>query len=117
MKLTMTGTHPTQSYGHVAQGASTAQMFAMTKNIKDTTPFAGTRACTTTVVAWLFGPNANLTLLQEVDDISGFVRGHAGADPWRPKVVYLAPATESAHPALSNWRRSAPPRALRSVRS
>ena len=49
------------------------------------------------MTARLFGPNANLTLLQEVDDISGFVRGHAGADPWRPKVVYLAPATESAH--------------------
>ena len=33
-KLTMTGIHPVQIYGHTAQGASTAQVNAMRKNLK-----------------------------------------------------------------------------------
>ena len=61
------------------------------------------------LTARLFGPNANLTVLQGVDDVDGFVNGAAGEDPWRPKAVYLAPAAESAHgsPVLGDRKSAA----------
>ena len=40
-------------------GASLAQLKRMRKNVKDATAFAGTWACTATVIAWLFGPTAD----------------------------------------------------------
>ena len=43
-KLTMTGIHPVQIYGHTAQGASTAQVNAMWKNLKMGTVMGKTRA-------------------------------------------------------------------------
>ena len=58
-KLVMPGVVASQEYGHQAMGASMTQMRKMAKNMKDSTPFAGTRACTTTVLALLFGNNAN----------------------------------------------------------
>jgi len=93
MKLTMTGTHPTQSYGHVAQGASTAQMLAMTKNIKDTTPFAGTRACTTTVVAWLFGPNTSPMVRCPLEQIDMWVQ------------TWNATSREDRHDTRFTWQK------------
>ena len=59
IQLTMTGTHLVQAYGHQAQGASFTQQGAMRNLIKSTTPFAGSRACTTAVIAWTLGPAAD----------------------------------------------------------
>ena len=44
-KLTMTGIQPVQVYGHTAQGAFTAQVNAMCKNLKMGTVMGKTQAC------------------------------------------------------------------------
>ena len=54
-KLTMTGIHPVQIYGHTAQGASNAQVDAMCRNLKLGTVSEKTQACPITPVAWFFG--------------------------------------------------------------
>jgi len=59
IKLVMPCVVGSQEYGHQAMGASFTQMKHMAKNMKDATPFAGSRACTNTVLALLFGPNAS----------------------------------------------------------
>ena len=53
-KLTMTGIHPVQVYGHTAQGASTAQVNAMCRKMKMGTVLGKTRACAISMVAWFF---------------------------------------------------------------
>ena len=58
-KLTMTGIQPVQVYGHTAQGASTAQVNAMCKNLKLGTVMGKTRACATGwIVSCLREPGA-----------------------------------------------------------
>ena len=51
-KLTMTGIHPVQIYGHTAQGASNAQVDAMCRSLKLGTVLGKTQACPITTVAW-----------------------------------------------------------------
>ena len=51
-KFAMTGKHPVQVYGHTAQGASTAQVNAMCKNLKMGTVMGKTQACAISTVAW-----------------------------------------------------------------
>ena len=50
--LTMTGIHPVQIYGRTAQGASTAQVNAICKNLKMCTVMGKTQACAISTVAW-----------------------------------------------------------------
>ena len=54
-KLTMTGFHPVQIYGHTAQGASNAQVNAMCRRLKLGTVLGKTQACPISTVAWFFG--------------------------------------------------------------
>jgi hypothetical protein len=54
-KLISTGIGPQQSYGHASQGASPDMVRRMRKNYKDATHLGGTRACTTTLLAWYLG--------------------------------------------------------------
>ena len=93
LKLTMTGTHPAQAYGHQAQGASMTQMFGMKRNIKNTTPFAGTRACSTTVLAWKFGPTADPFVRCPVEQI----------DAWFQ--TWTAATSDDRHDARFTWQR------------
>ena len=53
-KLTMTGIQLVQVYGHTAQGASTAQVNAMCKNLKMGTVMGKTQACAISTIAWFF---------------------------------------------------------------
>ena len=92
-KLTMTGTHPVQAYGHQAQGASANQIRGMRKNIKDTTEFAGTRACTTTVIAWHFGPNSDPMVKCPLEQI----------DAWAH--TWLTVEATDRHDARVTWQR------------
>ena len=74
IKLTMTGKNPVQTYGHVAQGASESQMGKMRSNLKNTTPFAGSYACTTTVLSWKYGPNADPFVKCPLEHIDSWVQ-------------------------------------------
>ena len=53
-KLTMTGIHPVQIYGHTAQGASNAQVNAICRSLKLGTVLGKTQACPISTVAWFF---------------------------------------------------------------
>ena len=53
-KLTMTGIHPVQIYGHTAQGASHAQVNAMCRSLKLGTVLGKTQACSISTVSWFF---------------------------------------------------------------
>ena len=74
LKLTMAGTMPVQAYGHQAQGASMSQMTGMRKNIKNTTPFAGSFACSTTVVGWHFGPTGDPFIKCPLEQIDTWIQ-------------------------------------------
>ena len=93
IKLTMSGTHPVQAYGHQAQGASWAQQGAMRKNIKNTTPFAGSRACTATVISWIFGPTSDPHVKIPLEQI----------DMWMK--VWAETTTEQRHDTRYTWQR------------
>ena len=54
-KLTMTGIHLVQIYGHTAQGAYHAQVNAMCRSLKLGTVLGKTHACPVSTVAWFFG--------------------------------------------------------------
>ena len=69
-KLTMTGSHPVQIYGHTAQGASNAQVDAMCRNLKLGTVFGKTQACSITTVAWFFGVKRVPQTAARVEQIS-----------------------------------------------
>ena len=47
-----------------------------------------------TYTAQMFGPNANVTVVQNVVDIPSFIRD---TDPWRPKALYIASHESGAH--------------------
>jgi len=49
-------------------------MLDMKKSIKDTTPVAGSRACSTTVLAWQFGPNADPLVRCPLEQIDMWVQ-------------------------------------------
>ena len=68
-------------------------MVGMRKNIKNTTPFAGTYACTTTVLAWKFGPNADPLVRCPLEQI----------DTWAQTWTEIT-ATDR-HDARVNWQR------------
>ena len=57
-KLTMTGIHLVQIYGHTAQGASNAQVYAMCRSLKLGTVLGKTQACPITTVAWFFSESS-----------------------------------------------------------
>ena len=72
-KLTMTGIHPVQIYGHTAQGASTAQVNVMCKNLKMGTVMGTTRACAIFTVAWFFGERRVPQIAARVEQISEWI--------------------------------------------
>ena len=71
--LTMTGTQLVQVYGHTAQGASTAQVNAMCKNLKMGTVMGKTQACAISTVAWFFGVNRVPQIATRVEQISEWI--------------------------------------------
>ena len=72
-KLTMTGIHPVQIYGHTAQGASNAQVDAMCRNLKLGTVLGKTQACPITTVAWFFGVKRVPQTAARVEQISEWI--------------------------------------------
>ena len=70
-KLTMTGIHPVQIYGHTAQGASTAQVNAMCKTSKWAD--GETQACAISTVAWFFGEKRVPQIATRVEQISEWI--------------------------------------------
>ena len=72
-KLTMTGIHPVQIYGHTAQGASNAQVNAMCRNLKLGTVLGKTQACPITTVAWFFGVKRVPQIAATVEQISEWI--------------------------------------------
>ena len=72
-KLTMTGIHPVQIYGHTAQGASNAQVDAMCRNLKLGTVLGKTQACPITTVAWFFGVKRVPQTAGRVEQISEWI--------------------------------------------
>ena len=92
-KLTMPGTNATQVYGHQAQGVSCSQMINMNKKIKNTTPYAKTRACTATVLAWHFGPTADARVGRPLEQI----------DAWMQ--VWTSTKATHRHDARFTWQR------------
>ena len=69
----MTGTQLVQVYRHTAQGASTAQVNAMCKNLKMGTLMGKTQACAISTVAWFFGVNRVPQLATRVLQISEWI--------------------------------------------
>ena len=76
----MTGIHPVQIYGHTAQGASTAQVNAMCKNLKMGTVMRKTRACAISIVAWFFGERRVPQIAARVEQISEWITMWRGFD-------------------------------------
>ena len=72
-KLTKTGIHPVQIYGHTAQGASNAQVDAMCRNLKLGTVLGKTQACPITTVAWFFGVKRVPQTAAKVEQISEWI--------------------------------------------
>ena len=72
-KLTMTGIHPVQIYGHTAQGASNAQVDAMCRNLKLGTVLGKTQACLITTVAWFFRVKRVSQTAARVEQISEWI--------------------------------------------
>ena len=93
-KLTMAGTMPVQAYGHQAQGAAPSQMKNMLKNVKNTTPFAGSFACSATVVGWTFGPGGNPFVKCPLEQIDSWVQ------------TWNAATATDRHDARVTWQRS-----------
>jgi len=77
-KLTVVGTCAVQPYGHQAQGASLTQQLSMRKNVKSTTPFAGSSACTTTVIGWTYGANVDPLIKIPLEQIDMWLQLWAG---------------------------------------
>ena len=77
-KQTMSGTMLVQIYGHTAQGASTTQQLGMRKNVKGATLFAGSGACTTTVIAFTFGPTADPIVKIPLEQIDAWIQTWLG---------------------------------------
>ena len=94
LKLTMPGTMPVQAYSHQAQGAAASQMTNMRKNIKNTTPFAGSFACSTTVVGWHFGPSGDPFVKCPLEQIDSWVQ------------TWNAATATDRHDARVTWQRS-----------
>jgi hypothetical protein len=93
-KLTMPGVQPTQSYGHVAMGASKAQQLGMRKNLKNATPFAGTASCTTSTIAFTYGLAADPLITCPVEQL----------DIWSQ--VWLAATGADKQDARVTWHRA-----------
>ena len=72
-KLTMTGVHPFQIYGHTAQGASNAQVNAMCRSLKLGTVLGKTQACPISTVAWFFGAKRVPQTAARVEQISEWI--------------------------------------------
>ena len=98
-KLTMTGIHPVQIYGHTAQGASKAQVDAMCRNLKLGTVLGKTQACPITTVAWFFGVKRVPQTAARVEQISEWITMWRNSDVdtrrrirrfWRKKAPMLA---------------------------
>ena len=68
----MTGIHSVQVYGHTAQGASTAQVHAMCKNLKMGT-VGKTQACAISTVAWFFGERRVPQIATRVEQVSEWI--------------------------------------------
>ena len=72
-KLTMTGIHPVQIYGHTAQGASNAQVNAMCRSLRLGTVLGRTQACPISTVAWFFGAERVPQTAARVEQISEWI--------------------------------------------
>ena len=72
-KLTMTGIHPVQIYGHTAQGASNAPVNAMSRSLKLDTVLGKTQACLISTVASLFGAKRVPQTAARVEQISEWI--------------------------------------------
>ena len=69
-KLTMTSIQPVHVHGHTAQGASTAQVNAMCKNLKMGTVLGKTQVCAISTVAWFFDKKRVPQTATRVDQVS-----------------------------------------------
>ena len=92
-KLTMAGTAKVQPYGHQAQGASMKQQLAMRANIKTTTPFAGSWACTATVIAYTYGPTDDPLIKIPLEQI----------DAWFQ--MWMGTTREQRHDTRFTWQK------------
>ena len=79
-KLTMTGIHPVQICGQTAQGAFTAQVNAMCKNLKIGIVMGKTRACAISTVAWFFGERRAPQIAARVEQICEWITMWKGFD-------------------------------------
>ena len=122
-KLTMTGIHPVQIYDHTAQGASTAQVNAMCKNLKMGTVMGKTRACAISIVAWFFGERRVPQIAARVEQISEWITMWRGFDVgtrrrirkvWRKRPLVWQKTTvggikrqaQSLQPSVQYWKRA-----------
>ena len=92
LKLTITGIHPVQIYGHTAQGASNAQVNAMCRNLKLGMVLGKTQACPITTVAWFFGAKCVPQTAARVEQISEWIfdTRRRIRRVWRKKAPVLA---------------------------
>ena len=69
----MTGIPLVQVYGHTAQGASTAQVNAICRNLKLGTVMGKTQACLNYTVAWFFGGKRVPQTATRVEQVSEWI--------------------------------------------
>ena len=108
-KFTMTGIHPVQVHGPTAQGASTTQVNAMCRNMKEDTVMGKTRACAVSTVALFFVTKQvpqGATRVEQVSEWITMWRGFNADTRRRISKVWREIAPYSVPPSVRFWERA-----------